>query len=45
MKYKKTQQIIADNLTKLLGPVAFKKFLKCLGLTIKAKAAKRAEQN
>ena len=31
--HKKTQEIIADRLTKLLGPVAFEKFVDLLGLT------------
>ena len=46
LQYKKTQEMIADGLTKPLGPIAFKEFVKCLGLTTEAEAvaAKEAEQ-
>ncbi len=45
MQYKKTQEMIADGLTKPLGPIAFE-FVKFLGLTTEAEAvaAKVAEQ-
>ena len=38
--------MIADGLTKPLGPIAFKEFVQCLGLTTEAEAvaAKGAEQ-
>ena len=45
MEYKKTQEIIADGLTKALDPIAFKEFVKCLGLMTEAEAEKGAEQN
>lgn len=41
---KKTQEIIADGLTEPRGPIAFKKFVKILGLATEAEAAKGAEQ-
>ena len=46
LQYKKTQEMILDGLTKPLGPIAFKEFVKCLGLTTGAEAvaAKGAEQ-
>lgn len=36
--------MIAEGLTKPLGLIAFKKFVKCLSLTTKVEAAKRKEQ-
>ncbi len=36
--------MIADGLTKPLGPIEFKEFVKCLGLPTEAEAAERAEQ-
>ena len=38
LKYKKMQEMIADDLTKPLGPIAFKEFVKCLGLMTKMEA-------
>lgn len=38
LEYKKTQEIIAEGLTKALEPVAFTKFVKCLGLMTEAEA-------
>ncbi len=32
LEYKQTKEMIADGLTKPLGPIAFKEFVKCLGL-------------
>ena len=43
LQYKKTQEMIADGLTKSLGPIAFKKFVKHLGLTTEAETAKDLE--
>lgn len=34
LKYKKIQKMIANNFTKSLSPIAFKKFVKYLGLII-----------
>lgn len=46
LQYKKMQEMIANGLTKSLGPIAFKEFVKCLGLMTKAEAvvAKKARQ-
>ena len=38
LEYKKTQEMIADGLTKPLGPIAFKEFVKCLGLMTEVEA-------
>ena len=38
LKYKKTKEMIADSLTKPLGPIAFKQFVKCLGLMTEMEA-------
>lgn len=44
MQYKKMQEMIANSLTKSLGPIAFKKFIKYPGLITKVEVAKRAKQ-
>ena len=44
LEYKKTQEMIPDGLTKPLGAIAFKEFVKCLGLITDAKVAKEKEQ-
>ena len=36
--------MIADGLTKPLSPIAFKGFVKCLGLTTEAEVAKETDQ-
>ena len=43
LQYKKTQEMIADDLTKPLGPIAFKEFVKHLGLTTEADVTKDLE--
>lgn len=36
--------MIIDNLRKLLGPIAFKEFVKCPSLIMEIKAAKRIKK-
>ena len=43
MKYNKTQEMIAHGLTKLVSPIGFKEFMKCLGLMTETEAEKRAD--
>lgn len=43
LEYKKTQEMIADGLTKPLGPIAFKKFVKYLGLMTEVEAEYNSE--
>ena len=38
LEYRSTKEMIADGLTKALGPIAFKEFIKSLGLTTIAAA-------
>ena len=38
LKYRKTQEILANGLTKPLGYIAFKEFVKCLGLMTEMEA-------
>lgn len=46
LQYKKKQELIADGLTKPLGLIGFKEFVKFLGLTTKTEAVviKKAEK-
>lgn len=43
LQYKMTQEMIAEGLTKPLGPIALKEFVKLLGLTTEAEPAKESE--
>ena len=43
LEHNKTQEMIAHVLTKLVGPIGFKEFMKCLSLMTETEAEKRAE--